>query len=491
MNEPTGSPSSAPPPGGGAPPPWEPAPAHGAPEGHGAPQGPSWLRAILDARASYAFLAAALVLFFVCVRESNVGFFGVIPEGVARKYGAYHYHDVRDQGEWWRFFTTLFVSRMGLDALIYLLIFAQLGPQLERMLGTARFCVMYLGAGAGGVAIAELIDPSTRLQFGVGDTIVAVYAALGAIPGVILGTTGSLRATVQSPEARSAVFWVGFWSIVRYASTQRLEPAVLGAAALAVPLGAALALSKRDLVKGLATAVVPALAVVAAIGLVCAEKRIHEGKLVDRGRPATGRLRGVAPGGGVDEAAPAPSALEPPEASSEAVAEAREAVDGLLGRFGPLPPQFGYTLDLQGQARALLAEVNKVVNGPNTVMGELDAERAKLNIVLANFHEADRIAGELLTLKPSPFARALAGLTAYYRPNLERAEDHLEQATNDGRFVLEVPEALFYYAKVVEERHGFEAAAAHYERYHRTVGEGPHPAWRTPLADEARRKLGR
>lgn len=483
MDNPTGSPSSVPPPGGAQPPPaWEPAPA---------PQGPGWLKTILDARASYAFLAAALVLFFVCKQEANVGLFGVIPDGVARKYGAYHYHDVRDQGEWWRFFTTLFVSRMGLDALIYLMIFAQLGPQLERMLGTARFCVLYLGAGAGGVAIAELVDPSTRLQFGVGDTIVAVYAALGAIPGVILGTTGSLAATVRSPEARSAVFWVGFWSIIRYASTNRLEPAVLGAAALAIPLGAGLALSKRDLVKGLASAAVPALAVAALIGLVCAEKRLQDGKLVDRGRPATGRLPGPGPAGDGATEAPPPSALEPAEASSEAVAEAREQVDGLLGRFGPLPKQFGYTLDEQGQARALLADVNKVVNGPNTVMGELDAERARLNIVLANFNEADRIAGELLALKPSPYARALAGLTAYYRPNLERAEDHLEQATQDARFVLELPEALFYYAKVVEERHGLEAAAGHYERYARTIGDGPHPAWRKPLADEARRKLGR
>lgn len=490
MNEPTGSPSSAPPPGGAPPPAWEPGPSGRA----GDPQGPGWLRSILDARASYAFLAAALVLYFVCKQEANVSFLGVIPDGVARKYGAYHYHDVRDQGEWWRFFTTLFVSRMGLDALIYLVIFAQLGPQLERMLGTGRFTVLYLGAGAGGVAIAELVDPSTRLQFGVGDTIVAVYAALGAIPGVILGMTGSLRATIQSPEARSAVFWVGFWAIVRYAMTNRLEPAVLGAAALAVPLGAALALSKRDLVKGLAAAAVPALAVAGLIGLVCAEKRLQDGKLVDRGRPATGRLRNAAPGtGGDDEVTPAPSALEPPEASSEAVAEARAAVEGLLGRFGPLPKQFGYTLDEQGQARALLAEVDKVVNGPNTVLGELDAERAKLNIVLANFNEADRIAGEQLALerRPDPYTRALAGLTAYYRPNLERAEDHLEQATNDARFVLEVPEALFYYAKVIEERHGFEAAAAHYERYDRTIGDGPHQPWRKPLADEARRKLGR
>src|SRR5690606_36884005 len=145
-----------------------------------------------------------------------VSFLGVIPEEVARKYGGDHYHDVRDGRQWWRFFSTLFISRMGLDALIYLVIFATLGPQLESLLGTARFAALYLGAGAGGLALAELLDSSTRMQFGVGDTIVAVYAALGAIPGVILGATGSIAATVRSPEARSAGFWVGFWTLVRY-----------------------------------------------------------------------------------------------------------------------------------------------------------------------------------------------------------------------------------------------------------------------------------
>src|SRR5690606_29274426 len=99
VDNPTGSPAPAPPPAGGAQPaPWEPA------EG---PQGGGWLRSFLEARASYAFLAAALVLFVVCMQEANVSFFGLIPEEVARKYGAYHYHAVRDEGEWWRFFTTL------------------------------------------------------------------------------------------------------------------------------------------------------------------------------------------------------------------------------------------------------------------------------------------------------------------------------------------------------------------------------------------------
>ncbi|MCO5165184.1 MAG: rhomboid family intramembrane serine protease [Planctomycetes bacterium] len=477
---------SLPPPGGSLPPPGGPAPQQPAPwEPAAEPQSPGLLRSILEARASYAFLAVALVLFFVCSRESGAGFLGVIPEGVARKYGAYHYHDVRDGGEWWRFFSTLFVSRMGLDALIYLVIFAQLGPQLERVLGTARFCALYMAAGAGGVAMAELLVPSARMTIGAGDTIVAVYAALGAIPGMILGMTGSILATFRSGEARSAVFWVGFWTVVRYYHTQQLDAAIM-AAGLGLPLGFGLALSLRNKAAGAVAAAVPMVVVAVLIGLAAKGLRLRDGELVDRGRPATGRVTG--PRG---EDAPRPSVLEAPAASNKAVAAARDKARALLDRFGPLPPQFGYTLDDQNKAAALLAEVTKVVDGPNAVLGELDPERVRLHIIRANFHEAARIAEEHLTLQPGPPARALAGLAAYYKPDLSRAEDHLDRAMQDAAFVAEVPETVYFYGRVLEDAHGLEAAASHYQRYTRQVGDGRHPEWRQRLLEDARKRLGR
>ncbi|MBX3466876.1 MAG: rhomboid family intramembrane serine protease [Planctomycetes bacterium] len=488
---------SLPPPGGALPPPGAaqpPPPQQPAPQQHAPwepapePQSPGLLRSILEARASYAFLAAVLVVFFMCARDAGVGIFGLVPlpEEVVRKYGAYHYHDVRDNGEWWRFFSSLFVSRLGLDALIYLIVFAQVGPQLERVLGTARFCVMYLGAGAGGLALAELIDPSVRMQLASGDTIVAVYAAMGAMPGVVLGTTGSVLATIRSPVTRSALFMIAFWTIARYFLIQRLEPAVLGAAALGLPLGFGLALSLRNKAAGALASAVPLVAVAVLIGLVGKGLRYRDGELVDRGRPATGRL----PGPATDDA-PRASTLETPAASSKAVAAAREKARALLDRHGPLPAQFGYTLDDQNKAAALLAELTKVVDGPNVVLGELDAERVRLHIIRANFHEAARLAEEHLTLQPGPYARALAGLTAYYKPDLSRAEDHLERATRDAAFLLEVPEALYFYGRVLEDAHGLDAAASHYQRYVRQLGDGRHPDWRRGLVEDARRRLGR
>lgn len=489
---PPGGGSSLPPPGAQSPPPQQPAPPWEPHE----PAGPGWLRSFLEARASYAFLAAAALLFALCVREAGISVFDPIPERIAVKYGAYHYGNVRDHGEWWRFLTTLFVSRMGLDALIYLIIFWQLGPQLERLLGTARFSVLYLGAGAGGVAIAELLDPSTRQQLGVGDTIVAVYAAMGAIPGVVLGMTGSLKRTIASPEARSAVFMCVFWTIVRYAAMRRIESAIIGAAVLGLLLGAGLALSKRNRGLGAVASAVPLLLVAFLIGAVTKNLRYEGGELVERGRPATGRApqRPVDGGELLPEGAEEPrtSALDPLETSNQAVTELREKVAALMDPHGPLPPQFGYKAVEQERARTLLAEVTKVVNGPNNVTDELDPERIKLSIVTASFHEASRIAEVLIALRPtSSYARALAGLAAYYKSDHERAEDHFDRCMVDEAFVLEVPEVVYFYARVLDERHGPEAAAAHYERYARIVRDGPHPAWRKPLVDDAKSKTGR
>jgi membrane associated rhomboid family serine protease len=480
-----GAPPPPPDPGPGRPEPapWQP----DRPDGGGA----GWLANVREAKASWAFVAAAVVIFLLAWRESHIPLVGAVPlpDEVARKYGAYSWLDLRDNGEWWRFFSTLFVSRMALDALVYLVIFTSVGPQLERLLGTARFSILYLSAGAGGVALAELVDPISR-QNGMGDTIVAVYACLGAIPGVVLGLTGSLLKTVKSPDTRGALSWIAFWTFFRYVAIQRLEPAVLGAAVLGLALGATLAWQKRRAVPGAAASVVPLVAIGILIGLVTHGLRLRDGKLLDRGRPATGQRPPVQPDAPGQET-PAPSALTPPDASSAAVAEAREAVKPFLDQFGPLPPPEGYTLDQIEEARGHLVRLEKLVNGANTVTDELDPERVKLDIVTANYHEASRIAGDYLVSKPSPYARALAGLAAYAKRDLGRADDHLSTATGDAAFVVEVPEVRYYYARVLDDEGQHEAALAQYDMYLRAVRDGPYPPWRAPLVEAAKQAVGR
>jgi membrane associated rhomboid family serine protease len=479
----------SPPPTTPAPPPpaWEP----------DEPQGPGLLEMIREAKVTWAFVASAVIIYLLCWNETGRQLMLWIPEATASKYGAYSWARVREHGEWWRVFSTLFVSRHGLDALIYLVMFAQLGPKLEKVLGSARFGVLYLLTGAGGVALAEVFDPGARFMAGGfavgGDTIVVVYGAMGAIPGLILGMTGSLWKTVRNSEARWSLFYVLFWTFIRYQMTHQFELAILCSLGLGMVLGATLALSRRRLQLGLASSVVPALVSCVAIGLVATGMRWQDGKLVDRGRPASGR---VPPGQTTEqpepvEAEPKRSYLDPPETSNEQVQALREKTTPFLERFGPLPKQMGYTLDEQEEARQLLAQVERVANGTNLVLGELDPERIRLNIICSNWNAAARIARELIGLDRQPYARALAGLTALYQPNLEAAEDHFSAVIGDEQFLVEAPEALYYYAVALDERHGPVVAAAHFERYLRLVADGPHPAWRPELIQKARGKLGR
>ena len=53
---------------------------------------------------------------------------------------------------------------------------------------------------------------------------------------------------------------------------------------------------------------------------------------------------------------------------------------------------------------------------------------------------------------------------------------------------MQVPESVFYYAKVLEERHGLDVAHSHYETYLRIVADGAHPPWRMRLVNEAKSK---
>lgn len=481
----TNPPPATPPTPATPPPAWE--PRH---EGGGA--GGGLLQALKDGRVSYAFIAAACLIFYLSV-EGDFSLRKAVSEPLALKYGAFSYKAVRENGEWWRYITTLFVSRYGLDLVIFGFIFVQAGPQLERVLGSARFAVLYLLAGAGGVALAEVIDPGMHERLGMGDTIVACYAVWGALPGVILGMTRSIKRTITSPQAQGAAMSIAFWSFLRYYMTGSPGWSVVGAALLGLLLAAGLTISKEELGKGVALTAAPLVLIAALIGLAASGKRWQDGKLVDRGRPATGRFptpQGHGPDGTTE---PPPSVLDPPEASNKEVEALREKVGPFLQRFGPLPSNEGVTFEDQEKARTFLAQAEKVVNGPNAVLGELDPERIKLNVLIMNRHDAARIARDHLKLQPGPYARTLAGLTAYQLggSSLEAAEDHLEVATADEKFVLDLPEALYYYARVLEERHGLEVAHAHYQRYVRTLGDGPHPPWRKRLVDDARAKIGR
>lgn len=506
----------------------EPLPAGGGGDRSGSgPEGPrarGGLAERLRARATVAFVASVALLFFLEARETpNLRL--PFSDQVYAKYGGYHDCFVlsakrappvascalcswerrqdasweRPHGQWWRLLSTLFVPRWGLDAFVYLFLFLSLGPPLERALGTARFCVLYLGAGMGGVAVGALVAPTAPTP----GTVLVIYALLGGLPGVVLGRTGSLRRTIASPEARSAALWLAFWlglgvlqSWGYFAAGWQLA-AEVAAAVFAMAFGWALG-RPLGVVGSAARAFVPALAVASCAGLVVTGHRWFEGGIVSRSelRPG-GRGSAVANpssgdrDGGVER-------IRGERAAREAH-PLREKWEPFLNRFGPLPAVDPADVRAEDLARLRTAyrELSEATRSHRTgIVGELDDLRVRC-LILMGREDAPEVADEYLALNPSPRARALAGVAYHYRagqrlgPDADRAEDYLEGALAGApELAVELPEALYFYALQLALRGDARNAEEQFRRYLALVEKGSAlPTFRARLVRQARAQL--
>lgn len=459
------------------------------------------IQSMLRSRATLAFVASTLAMFLLCLKKAGYqltlqSLLLPLPQEVTSSMGGYSYAAVRDQGEWWRLVTTMFVPRSGFDCLIYVHIFFQLGPSLEKALGTWRFMLLYLCGGAFGVAVGELVDPSLTAMTG-GGTIGAVYAALGGIPGVVLGFTGSLGKTLRDSSARGALFWIAFWSLFRYLQLGgRVEPVTIGSAVFGLLLGAALALSRRNLGGGLMALAGVMMLGGAAIGAVAQGKRWQDGQLVDRGRPARGD-RPVTP---TSELGP-PGATEPPLGTTEQAAEQADTalapVEKFLDQFGPLPvADEGVTMRQREDAREMLAELERLANGTNLIVSQLDPARIRLHLIMMNYQKAAQVADEywrhFAPADQRSRARALLAVALAHKGDLDGAQGHLQDLVDSTPGVPEMmPEAVFHYARVLSKLQDDVTAAAKFEHYLRLVEGAPRPPWRERMIETAKKKLGR
>ena len=456
---------------------------------------PRWLREFLDARASVAFLAGVLSVFLLCWQQS--GQFLTVPHALALKYGAYDWALVRDQGEWWRFFSGIFVARMGLEALIYVFLFIQLGPSLEKALGTPRFVVLYVASGAGAIAFAEVFDPGLRLV----GPILPAYALLGAIPGMTFAATRSLRKTAADPNVQSSVFWIVFALVLGMMIPGAFKDytSVTAAAVLAALLAAGLQWTKTAPKLGLPVTATFLLLVGGLVALAVNGKAFRDGKLTARGIPA-----GMAP----DRPQPLPTqdpsqgtglinAPNDPEATESLVAEVHARVHPFLERFGPLPTPADYLFGglqpspaEEEEAAAHLDYVDRVAMGGNQVeFGAVEPERIRLMLLLGKSHRRQVVAeaSDYHDFEGTPESRALYGLALLLNNDLIAAEDMLGGALDAKDFDARWPSARYHYAFVVFRSQGEAAARVQFERFLEVVGRDPdqQPAHLRPLVEQA------
>jgi membrane associated rhomboid family serine protease len=132
---------------------------------------------------------AVAFLFEISVGDSSD------PE-VLHRIGALEPYAVVVQGEYWRFFTALFLHGGFTHLLFNVFALYVLGPPLERSIGTMRFVACYLisglasGAGVMGLTLIGLVHPAQ------------LVGASGSIMGIVGAWAGFLIRHRHAPHAR-------------------------------------------------------------------------------------------------------------------------------------------------------------------------------------------------------------------------------------------------------------------------------------------------
>lgn len=85
------------------------------------------------------------------------------------------------QGEWWRFFTPMFLHGGLMHLLFNMFSLFLFGPELERLTGKVRFTTIYLLAGFFASAATYFLQPLDYSHVGASGAIFGVFGAFGAL----------------------------------------------------------------------------------------------------------------------------------------------------------------------------------------------------------------------------------------------------------------------------------------------------------------------
>ncbi|MEZ6186080.1 MAG: rhomboid family intramembrane serine protease [Planctomycetota bacterium] len=479
-------------PEGQAPPPGE---QPNQPQSMQLPEGleqPSFVQRLWQIKAALLLFAAMLVNFHAIYKEVGRLLIPVTTRNVdiLIKHGLFSDVRVHEHGEWWRHFTALVTPTGVIDLVICAWIFWSLGPMLERLLGTIRFLALFLLAGAGGIALAEVLAPESMRWSG---PWVGLYATFGALPGIVFADTFSLGKTLRHPGTRSCAFWVVLGLVFAYLSETELKGqsmlydwrAQLGGMGLGLVLGFALtALTSRPALG------IPAslLTVGAAVGLIVASS---QGATLD--------LSTHTVDGPTRERDPDEQHIDTAEDALSAEEQLIEDAETFLTeRWGPLPvPVLRPPSDQEvEQAQTYYEQLEKLALGTNEVTDEVDPLRIKLLVVLARYSKATQIAEEYVQLQSrSPQSEALAGMAFAIEggSKLHDAASYLQSAMDDSGLATTWPEAVFLYALALDGLHEDVSARANFQRYLTIATQDGRTdlPYRLPLVDYAEQKLRR
>lgn len=155
--------------------------------------------------ATYSLIAINVIIFLVMASQGALNPQGPQFDSTERAFGALVYRLVAD-GQWWRIFTSMFLHA-GIQHIAFNMIslFA-VGALAERLYGTPRFLLLYLGAGLIGgitsfgyhVATAQLND------YGVGASG-AIFGVAGALATARFQRNSKVSAGIRNRISQSMV----------------------------------------------------------------------------------------------------------------------------------------------------------------------------------------------------------------------------------------------------------------------------------------------
>jgi len=85
------------------------------------------------------------------------------------------------QGEWWRFFTPMFLHGGIMHLLFNMFSLFLFGPELERLTGKVRFITIYVLSGFVGTLATYLLQPADYLHVGASGAIFGIFGAFAAL----------------------------------------------------------------------------------------------------------------------------------------------------------------------------------------------------------------------------------------------------------------------------------------------------------------------
>jgi rhomboid protease GluP len=191
--------------------------------------------------------------------------------------GGANYGPLTTAGEWWRLLTSTFVHVGIIHIAMNMLVLAQIGPMVERLVGNVGFLLLYLATGV----LASLTSLAWNPFIVSAGASGAVFGCYGIFLGILLRNRDSIPPAVRKRLLNGAAVFV-LYNVVFGASIANIDQAAhFGGLASGLLAGLAVALplvpeaAPRRLARSLT---VSAVAAAAAVGIAFAVPRTVDWK---------------------------------------------------------------------------------------------------------------------------------------------------------------------------------------------------------------------